>query len=447
MLTRRIIEKAPLGEAKGNNIQVEDSPANVQNISDIQIFEWCLSQHERRRSFTNGTRNAFITSLAAFCNEKGVTEATVLNECINRFTQPDFTQSEIRATVRSIYAGKAHLFNSKPFQSGKHDQTKVRPKSENIFLLRTANRCIADASQRKNPDQLCSEFWHEGEVCILFAGAGTGKSLLSVQIGDAITRGGYSDFFRIQAPAQGVLYFDFELSEKQFQKRYSDQYRDVYQFRETFFRAEIDPDAENFSDENLYFSIEDAIQRTSSKILIMDNITYLKTGLEESKHALPLMKYLKQLKKRLGLSILVLAHTPKRDQTRQITINDLAGSSQLANFADAIFCINTSARDKSIRYLKQIKARNTEIVYDADNVALFEIRNDHNFTGFHFLGFDKEQAHLKELSEKESSNTESAIIELYKAGKSYRVISNDLNISLAKVQRTIEKSKKNENEV
>ena len=53
------------------------------------------------------------------------------------------------------------------------------------------------------------------------------------------------------------------------------------------------------------------------KIVIIDNITYLRHENERAKDALPLMKHLKRLKSKYNLSLLVLAHTPKRDSTKR----------------------------------------------------------------------------------------------------------------------------------
>lgn len=80
--------------------------------------------------------------------------------------------------------------------------------------------------------------------------------------------------------------------------------------------------------------------------------------------------------------MLIACHTPKRDETDYV--NDLAGSKILANFADSIFAIGKSARDSGHRYLKEIKGRSAEKVYDTDNVAVFDL---HKFESNCFLGF------------------------------------------------------------
>ena len=77
---------------------------------------------------------------------------------------------------------------------------------------------------------LFSEFWHEGEICILFADTNVGKSILAVQIGNAISRGVAIKNFKLEAKKQSVFYLDFELSDKQFQNRYSLNYESNYLF-------------------------------------------------------------------------------------------------------------------------------------------------------------------------------------------------------------------------
>ena len=52
--------------------------------------------------------------------------------------------------------------------------------------------------------------WHEGEVACLFADTNMGKSIYAIQIADHVSQ------------SRPVLYFDFEMSDKQFQLRYTD---------------------------------------------------------------------------------------------------------------------------------------------------------------------------------------------------------------------------------
>ena len=258
--------------------------------------------------------------------------------------------------------------------------------SKGLFTVKTASRWIEQAKTRPIPKMLFGEFWFEGELCSLFADTNLGKSILAVQIGNSISRGEQIRGFKMETPKQPILYFDFELSDKQFENRYSINFELHYNFDNNFIRVEINPDAtipENQTFEDyLNHSLERSIIETGTKVLIIDNLTYLKNETEKAKDALPLMKHLKALKNKYGLSILALAHTPKRDLSKPITRNDLQGSKMLINFCDSSFSIGESFSNNSIRYIKMIKARNTEIIYDGDNVIECHICKPDNFLTF-----------------------------------------------------------------
>lgn len=64
-----------------------------------------------------------------------------------------------------------------------------------------------------------------------------------------------------------------------------------------------------------------------------------------------MMKVL-DLKKRHNMSILIIAHTPKRNKANPITQNDLAVSKKLYNFFDSVIAIGQSDKDQSIKYVK-----------------------------------------------------------------------------------------------
>lgn len=288
--------------------------------------------------------------------------------------------------------------------------------SKGLFTVKTASRWIEQAKTRPIPKMLFGEFWFEGELCILFADTNLGKSILAVQIGNSISRCEQIPGFKLEATKQPILYFDFELSDKQFEGRYSKEFEQHYNFDNNFIRVEINPDAaipeaQTFED-YLNHSLERSITETGAKVLIIDNLTYLKNETEKAKDALPLMKHLKALKNKYGLSILALAHTPKRDLSKPITRNDLQGSKMLINFCDSSFSIGESSNDKNTRYIKQIKARNTEIIYDTENVCICHIEKPYNFLQFEFLNFGTEREHLKQITENEKSEIENSIKDL-----------------------------------
>lgn len=296
-----------------------------------------------------------------------------------------------------------------------------------IFTVKTANRTIREAALRPNPDALWLTLWYEGEVCCLFSDSNLGKSIYAVQIATSI------------AKKQKVLYFDFELSDKQFQLRYSDEANNLNQFPDNLYRVEINRDsldAVNF-EEAVIGNIEQTAIKLGAKVLIIDNLTYLCVASEKGDAAGTLMLRLMALKRKYGLSMLILAHTPKRCLSNPITQNDLAGSKKLYNFFDSVFAIGKSAKNSSVRYIKQLKVRYGNYTYDADNVIVCVIEKVGTFLQFVDIGYAVEKEHLKETSEKDSTQEKETIKRMVAEGKTYRVIASELGVTLGKVQRAL----------
>jgi len=317
--------------------------------------------------------------------------------------------------------------------------------NDNLLMIRDANYWIDEARSRAIPQMLFGKLWHEGEVCILFADSNLGKSILAVQIADAISKGKGSYPFDVETKAQPVIYCDFELTDKQFEARYSANYTQHYKFNPNFLRAQLNPDPELLSnpndfDDNLICDLECSVVNHNAKVLIIDNLTYLRNETEQAKDASPLMKQLKNLKNKYDLSILVLAHTPKRDLTQPITRNDLQGSKMLMNFCDSAFTIGESNADSSMRYLKQIKQRNTEQVYGDSNICLCRISKPHNFLHYEFVQFGEEWHQL--LKKKHSDPHDEALLEkimsLKEQNLTLREIGRELGITHQKVSRMLQ---------
>lgn len=330
------------------------------------------------------------------------------------------------------------------------DQHDLGKQRKGLLKVKTANQWLEEAKLSPVPQMLFAELWHENELCVLFADTNLGKSILAVQIGNSLSKGKPIPGFKLETTKQNVVYLDFELSAKQFEVRYSVRregkkvFENHYRFDENFKRVEIDPDAEipegHSFESHLNHAIEEIIIQTGAKVLIIDNITYLKNETEKAKNALPLMQHLKALKSKHGLSILVLAHTPKRDLSKPITRNDLQGSKMLINFVDSAFAIGESYRDKSLRYIKQIKARNTEMMYDTDNVIVCQIQKPFNILEFEFVGFGTEREHLRQLSDTDRDNRITESLELKRQGNTNVQIAKHFGVSEGAVRKWFKKN-------
>lgn len=297
-----------------------------------------------------------------------------------------------------------------------------------IFTIKTANRTIQEAALRPDPISLYLGLIYEGELSCMFSDSNLGKSIFAVQIATKI------------AEQMKVLYFDFELSDKQFQLRYTDENGVLNQFPDNLYRVEIDRDALDVSgdfEDAVMDNIEQAAIQTGAKVLIVDNLTYLCAASEKGDLAGRLMIRLMSLKKKYDITMLILAHTPKRLLTNPITQNDLAGSKKIFNFFDSVFAIGKSAKDENLRYIKQIKVRYGSFTYDSNNVIVSTIEKVGAFLQFVNIGYATEKEHLKEPSEKDVSQMIENIKQLRARGKSIREIAKELNISKTRVGKIV----------
>lgn len=308
-----------------------------------------------------------------------------------------------------------------------------------MLTIKSANQWAQEAASKPNPRPLWKSLWYEGEVCLLFADSNVGKSILGVQIGNEI------------AASHRVLYCDFELSGKQFQLRYTSDGGILYNFPGDFFRAEIDPfqlgESDDAFEERIITDIEEAAIQMRCKVVIIDNITVLNSKCDKGDHAGTLMLKLMGLKKKHDLSMLILAHTPKRPLTSPISQNDLAGSKRLMNFCDSSFAVGFSAKGENKRYIKQIKCRNGSFEYGADNVISAEILKEGSFTRFILSDCGKESEHLqeprtrKELSEEEKKELGNQIQVLQAKGRSFREIASELGFPTSTIFRIANNNK------
>jgi hypothetical protein len=161
------------------------------------------------------------------------------------------------------------------------------------------------------------------------------------------------------------------------------------------------------------------------------------------------------------VSVLVLAHTPKRRPWEPLTELDLQGSVNLGIFADSVFAMGRSRHSRDLRYLKQIKTRSGRTEIDESNVAVFSLAKfdfataagrcqdpervaAENFLGFKFVKFDHEYEHLELRRTASGRNVRPAgkhrdLIEAARAlaaeGKSAGKIAAELGISRATAYR------------
>lgn len=323
---------------------------------------------------------------------------------------------------------------------------------QEVFDIRPMNEWMRASRSKPVPGQLFGEAWREGEIAVLFADTGRGKSVLAVQIAESIARGRPLYPFESTVKPQPVLYLDFELTEKQIEMRYTAEFdpakgprlKRPYAFSERLHRVELRPEMLGLSgkrpiEETIRDLIQPLILEKRARILIIDNITYLKRSADGSRDTIPLMKELQRLKRRFGLSILIIAHTPKRDARRPLGVNDLPGSRAIVNDADSIFAIGQSRRDASERFIKPVKTRSSDPVFNESHLPVFTLgKIGGNFLGFEFKQYAAEKEMLREPSLSDEWPVIKQVKFLHECGKSLREIADEMGFSKTSAHRYLQ---------
>lgn len=94
--------------------------------------------------------------------------------------------------------------------------------ADDYFVLQSANEALEEGKNLPEPRNLWKQIWFENEILCLFSDSNLGKSILAVQIAQDV------------ANTEKVLYFDFELNVKQFQRRYTDDQETSIVFPKTW---------------------------------------------------------------------------------------------------------------------------------------------------------------------------------------------------------------------
>ena len=310
--------------------------------------------------------------------------------------------------------------------------------SQNIFIGKKMNEWLEEASNLPPIVPLYEPWWNEGEVCFFFGSSGIGKTLFAIHMAKHISQ------------ERKILYFDFELSQRQIFNRYKKEDQPL-PFPDNFLRFELQQ-GNSASGNEVIREIENKINQHDASIVIIDNLTWILEDGQEAKKAIPFMKKILTLRNKYNASILIIGHTPKRMQTTNIsrsgelttysnpiTIFDMAGSMALQNFIDSSFAIVQSRKDDSLRYFKQIKARNSEIIHGDANVAVYRLEHDsQGYLGFTFIEYSPEVIHLRSQPLTEREQLISEIHRLHSQGLSNREIGRIVGLSHPTVARYLE---------
>jgi len=132
-----------------------------------------------------------------------------------------------------------------------------RGEKQSAIILKDANDWMQEGEKLPPFRRLLGDLWIDGEISILFASSGVGKTLFAVQVADNLTRGENTEgLINDHKEPIKVAYLDFELTLRQFSGRYVSDEHGSYKFNSGyFFRAEFNPDADLDKDFNSSLTI------------------------------------------------------------------------------------------------------------------------------------------------------------------------------------------------
>ena len=260
---------------------------------------------------------------------------------------------------------------------------------KNIVTIQSKSDLFGNEDNKKKAREVFGKFLFEGELSILFGDSGTGKSILANDMAFFVSGGGHT-WEGLESPNIPSLYIDLEMSTKQFASRYATAEEYI---PDTYHRAVIDISEMDGNDifpevKNLITSMQ--AEQNAPKFIIIDNIPNGFGSVMNANKMKKLVFEFKKLKEKFGLTILIIAHCPKRKKWSPLEKEDLGGTSDLMKFIDSAFAIGQSRCGKKFKYIKKIKTREDKGMMEVMSVML----DNEPFLHYKYLGYNGECGHL-----------------------------------------------------
>lgn len=209
-------------------------------------------------------------------------------------------------------------------------------------------------------DFLSTNVLRHGGILVMFGPKGMGKTTLAMQLVFCIAEGKLCDVLPIegvtQQPPQIVFYYDLEMQPEQIKERYGEITSENIRWDNKLFG--------NISDWLDDVEFQSAPERLSSDAtIVIDNITKCGTGQIQPDVITKMFNRINKIQENasqrgIHLSFIIIAHSTNVDlKDKPLSLNDLAGNSNLSNFADAVVGI-APTRIKEHRLIKVFTNRN-----------------------------------------------------------------------------------------
>lgn len=262
------------------------------------------------------------------------------------------------------------------------DYAKLRKALKNANM-KTVARALANPY---DPEEELEELEYliyplilKGQLGCVFGDSGCGKSTLAMKLAAALAIGNQKIGDMLTYSPKKVLYLDYELGKQSIRKRTPQgipenliiQSVDNYLYQGS-------TNGEDKVQRRIEFIIETA-KYYGVEVIIVDNLSNVADDIEQAKDADQFIAELYAQMKHFKLTILFVGHTPKLPRAAKMSANHLKGSSSIAKTMEVLWGFHKYEKNKT--YLIQLKNRDVDLIYDEDNVCLFD--------------YDPEKGHLE----------------------------------------------------
>lgn len=254
--------------------------------------------------------------------------------------------------------------------------------------------------------KLVGDLIYSEEQTIIFGGTGLGKSILAMQIAHSISNGKDLDLvngisFENECEPITVIYYDFELSQRQIQRRLKSSIDNTNLYWANIERGEV----LEVEPKKMFEQLKAGAEYAKAKCIIIDNISAISKDLEKGENAKAFMGELWKLARDEEYTIIVLSHIPKIKDFEAISVNHIKGSSTIGQLSDNLIGIGkVNCDNDSEVYIKQIKVRNSAKKFGSSNVIHTSIKTVNDVLIHEAIGFANEQELLNNISTDATSN-------------------------------------------
>lgn len=216
--------------------------------------------------------------------------------------------------------------------------------------------------------QVMGDWIHEGDVVLVFAPTGVGKSIFSMQLAMDLVEGTPSKAFPVADPPkqQYVLYIDFEMMPKEQKQRYGMRMK---QLKEQSLGEQMVTwhyYGKKVAKERFFNLIAEHVQTVEERniTIVIDNLDKLIAlwGASAPGEVIDTMFVLTANAARMldkNVTVVVVGHTRKRKGNKSgIDDDDLFGSSHQRNAGKVIIAVDPSDEGKGYYWLRLLKNRN-----------------------------------------------------------------------------------------